>query len=150
MTPGSAAGRSAALPAIDQSAKPQTKSCKLNWARIITSYPSTSMERIVIFSVDESRQHLGSHQIERSRAVARRAHPKISKSHARQRADPLHNIVGRAGNGETVEKIFRQPQLLDELGVLAGLHSVLRIVVFLMKTPDVVFETLRNIFSGEP
>ena len=58
--------------------------------------------------------------------------------------------AGEPATAKRSRKYSVSPNCSTSWGVLAGLHPVLRIVVFLMKTPDVVFETLRNIFPGEP
>jgi len=57
----------------------------------------------------------------------------------------LDDLLSQSG-----AEIFRQLQLLNELRAPAGLHAVLRMVLFLMKAPDIVFEMFRHIFSGEP
>src|SRR5262245_11760097 len=101
--------------------------------------------RIASASAIEMRQHFLSHQIEARGTVPRGTKPDILESQVRQTADSLHDILGRSCNGKPVEEIIGQPQLIDELGVLAGFHPVLSIIILLVEPADIVPEMFGNL-----
>src|SRR5262245_4805384 len=90
-------------------------------------------------------QHFLSHQIEASGTVPWGTKPDILESQARQVANSLHDVLRRACNGKPVEKIIGQPQLIDELSVLAGFYPVLSIIVLLVEPADIISEIFGNV-----
>ena len=106
--------------------------------------------RISHSSLIEMRQHLFPHEIEARRVIPRRAQPQVFQSQACQTPNSLDNIRRRARDRKAIEKVFGQPQLINELSVFSGLYPMLRVVVFLNKATDVVLKIIRNLLSGKP
>ena len=68
------------------------------------------------------RQHFFSHKIEARRIVSRRAQPEVLRPKRARLRIRSNNIRRRARDGKTVEQVFSESQLLNELSVLAGFY----------------------------